>query len=489
MTDFLNKTYLVAGLFLALCSPLLGFEQEPPPEVRPPALIEPAAGGPAAAQQQEMLRLAARGQDAEAAVIARRVLETIQNAPAATPQQLADAWSNLGALQYRNGEFGAAVASYGAAVDALGSAGNYRDPRLATPLFGLGVSQTAAGDHAAAIDTLQRAIFIARADQGLQDPAQLAHDNALMQSLLISGRVEEALDRQSVRTKIMTQALGKTPELIPTIDEAAKWYRVLQHYDLEAEAIEEKVEILENEHGEDDIAVVDAYRQLAQAYNRFIGTDVDKLRLLLRRDNTTLTVNRGGFFLSPSQARRLEDELDQPTPREQRILDAERAAYSNLKKALRIQEKHPDTPAAELATTETLLGDHYQATGKYRSARRYYKEAYSRLLSAGDQATIDHLFGAPKPLYRKPMRQPRSDDPALLAAYSGAAQLTMRVTRQGKARDVELVSVEPTSARRLSGEIERNARKTVFRPRMTERGPVDTDKVTLRYPLVPKPSR
>ncbi len=485
-TGLIRRALGTAVLLFAL--PAQAFEQEPPPAVRPPALIEPAAGAESGPREQAMFRNAARGSYAEAAADAQALVAALSAKPLTPTQQLADALNNLGALQYRNDDFAGAITSYQKAVDLLSDSGSFRNPLLATPLFGLGVSLTAAGEHAAAVDTLRRAIFITRADRGLQSTDQLQHDNALMQSLLVTGKLEEALERQKVRLTIMEQALGKTPELIPAIDEASHWYRVLQQYEDAAQTLEKKVEILEAEHGEKSIAVVDAYRELAQAYDRSLGPELDKLRLLMRRDDSAFAFSSNrGFSAIPN--RRLQEELDQPTPREQKMLDYERYALSHLKKALRIQEDHPDTPPAEMALTETLIGDHYQATGSTRNARRYYKRAYKRLQKAGDTATIDKLYGAPTPLYRRPMRQPNSNNPAVLIAYSGAAQLKMTVTKTGKARDVELVSVSPDDAKRLEDKIVRNARKTIFRPQFSPRGPVDAENVTLNFPLLPAPKR
>jgi len=380
-------------------------------------------------------------------------------------------WStrfNLAVLSHRENRYQEALKQYRELVDQIEASGHFRHPAMAAPLFGMGSVLQALNEHALAIDTMQRAIFITRTDKGLNSLEQTRYDNNLMQSMLAMGDVESARARQEVRLELVQRSLPEGPELLAEMSEIAAWYRVMGDFRREANIQQRRLEVLESLYGKDHIELVPAYHDLAQAYQRMLREDIDQLRDSMRlRSNTSFSAVRTRQY-----EQRLSTGFDDDFEKRD-LINTERQAVIALRSALRLQEEGQVSPEAK-AKTLVLLGDHHLALGKTRTARRYYNDAWELLDEHEAREAQQQFFAQPVPVFEKTLPSTLRDDlgPALLA--KGQITLSLEVSPSGKAREVEVTEIEPSEIAKFERRLLRYARQTVFRPRWSDDGAIET---------------
>ncbi len=383
----------------------------------------------------------------------------------------ASVWStrfNLAVLAHRENRYQEALRQYRELIDHIEASGHFRHPAMAAPLFGMGSVLQALNEHALAVDTIQRAIFITRTDKGLNSLEQTQYDNNLMQSLLALGDVEGARSRQEVRLELAQRSLPEGPELLAEMSEIAAWYRVMGDHRREANIQQRRLEILESLYGDDHIELVPAYHDLAQAYQRMLREDIDQLRSSMRlRSNTSFSAVRTRQY-----EQRLSTGFDDDYQKRD-LINTERQAVIALRTAIRIQKDEQASPESR-AKTLVLLGDHHLALGKTRTARRYYDDAWELLAEYEASEAQQQFFAQPVPVFEKTLPSTLRDDlgPGLLA--KGQITLKLEVSASGKARDVEVTDMEPAEIAKFERRLLRYARQTVFRPRWSDEGAVET---------------
>lgn len=384
---------------------------------------------------------------------------------------VAAVWStrfNLAVLAHRENRYQQALAQYRDLIEHIEASGNFRHPAMAAPLFGMGAVLQALNQHALAVDSMQRAIFITRTDKGLNSLEQTQYDNNLMQSLLALGDIEGAQSRQEVRFELAQRSLPEGPELLATMSEIAAWYRVMGDFRRESVIQQRRLEVLEALYGEDHIELVPAYHDLAQAYQRMLRDDIDQLRDSMRlRSNTSFSAVRTRQY-----EQRFSSGFDDDFQKRD-LMNTERQAVTALRTALRIQEDEQASPES-MAKTLVLLGDHHLALGKSRTARRYYDDAWELLDEHNAEAAQQQFFARPVPVFEKTLPSTLRDDlgPGLLA--SGQITLKLEVSTSGKAREVEVTDIAPPEVAKFERRLLRYARQTVFRPRWSDDGAIET---------------
>ena len=155
--------------------------------------------------QQQVDRSVASGQYREALDSARQLAQALVNDPVSGVSAL----ENLGLIEIQAGELDTGIGSLEAVLEKLRGSGNFRDPRMAKPLYALGIAYYQLQDYLKAIDYIEQANFVTRTDKGLESLEQTRHDDLLLDSLIRVGRLEEAMDRLEVSTNIQRQAIGR----------------------------------------------------------------------------------------------------------------------------------------------------------------------------------------------------------------------------------------------------------------------------------------
>ncbi len=426
--------------------------------------------------QQQLEQLAAAGRYADAITPALFLSEALAADPALGPLAL----ENLALVRLRSGDLSGGIDGLQQVLSRLKQSGNFRDPRLARPLMALGVAYYHAGDLAQAINHLEQGIFVTRTDKGLEAIEQTVYDDILLDSLIKSGRLEDALNRLDVSLTIQRQALANGPELEQALARAARWYRNLNAAFQESLLHEERLELVAARAGEDSPELVPVYYDLASSYSRRLHGDLDKLR-----DMKSAERNVSYSFVRSDQIRRAMNYEYGNKQDDRALLDAEWKAVRALKLALRILEDQSEPDVNAIAETYVRLGDHYQLIGDSRKARRYYQRAYDMFSENGATEYLAQTFGAPVPIYHKPLKLPPTTDPDVISAYQGQAELVMDVNSRGQPRNIELLEVRPEQAAVLEDKALRYSRDTIFRPRITDKGTVGTEKMRYIYHFQP----
>lgn len=426
--------------------------------------------------QQQFEQLAAAGRYADAVAPARSLSEALAADPALGLQAL----ENFALMRLHSGDLTGGIESLQQVLARLQQSGNFRDPRLARPLLALGVAYYHAGDLTQAINHIEQGIFVTRTDKGLEAIEQTVHDDVLLDSLVRSGRLEDALDRLDVSLNIQRQALAGGPELEQALARAARWYRDLNAPFQESVLHEERLEMIAARAGENSTELVPVYYDLASSYSRRMHDDLDKLR-----DMKSAERNVSYSFVRSDQIRRAMNYQYDNRQDDRALIDAEWKAVRALKVALRILEDQPEPDSNAIAETYVRLGDHYQLIGDSRKARRYYQRAYDIFSENGATEYLAQTFGTPVPIYQKPLKLPPTNDPEILSAYQGQAELVLDVNSRGQPRNIELLEVRPKQASALEDKALRYSRDTIFRPRITDKGSVETEKMRYIYHFQP----
>ncbi|MFT5032928.1 MAG: tetratricopeptide (TPR) repeat protein [Bacteroidia bacterium] len=448
-------------------------------EPRLPALTPLAVADTQSVRTQQALEKAAASGDYTLALkpaqeLARHLSADRQWAPVAL--------TNLALVQLHVGDRDSAMTNLQMAVAQLKQGGNFRDPRLTSPLYALGISYYQIEQYPLAIEYIEQANFIVRTDRGLESLEQTAYDEQLLESLLKTGRLDGATDRLESSLNIHRQALKGGPELEQALASAARWYRRLDAPYQESLLHEERLDIMVAEHGDEHPDLVPIYYDLAGSYSRRMRRDLDKLR-----DIKAAERNVSYSFVRTDQVRRAIRNDFGESPDNRSLLDSEWKAVRALKIALRIQEEQSPSDKAAIGESYTRLGDHYQLLGDSRKARRYYQRAYALLQEAGAEQRLADTFGRPVPLYRKPMKLPPTSDPELLRAYRGEVELVMDVNSRGQPRNVEFLEARPEQAEELKVKAIRNSKDTIFRPKFSDKGTEKTEQVKFIYRFQPSP--
>ena len=386
--------------------------------------------------------------------------------------------TNYATALFRADRLAASIEAYQQAVLLAETSGNFRDPLLAPPLFGLGAALYRAGRYGDAIEALERAAFITRADAGLQNESQLAFDSVLMRSYVAAGRVQDAIDRQKVALEVREKALEPGPELDAARLAAARWFRILGDYHEEIDIHEDRAREIRREKGRSDPELAGVYQDLALALRREFEDDLLRLHYLKRRGQT------GGFATTRASVFDATGP-DFTSPFDQELLDLEQEAISLLRRAARIQKKDKNASAAEKAKTWILMGDHYTVIDEGRRGRRYYQRAWDALEKAGEKELLQDWLQQPVPIHRRALRPPQTNDPSVLAAFTGHASFTMDINMVGDVYNVELIEFSSTHAEMLRGRVVRRANSMIFRPRLEDRKPVTTKGHKYSFELIP----
>jgi hypothetical protein len=118
----------------------------------------------------------------------------------------------------------AAVEAYrGAIVDTEGQTGPFSS-ELFEQLLGLGRAYQQLDQHTEALATLEKAEFISRVNNGLYAPNQFAVVEQMVETLIASGDVQEAMSKQQYLLYLNTQYYGPNSKLlVPALERLGDW--------------------------------------------------------------------------------------------------------------------------------------------------------------------------------------------------------------------------------------------------------------------------
>ena len=260
----------------------------------------------------------------EADAMAKRIIELSIRLYGINSHDSAKALTNLGTVQYHNKDFESSQLNYKAAIEIIERIEDRLHESLINPLKGLGAAQLGAGRPDLAKETFDRAVHVSHVNEGPHNLMQVEVLDALTETYLTVGEVEEALDVQEKVVNLELRNVDPESEAaIPALEREAHWMHRMQHYNAERNSYRKIIRILEKNRGSDDVALIPPLTGLGKSY----------------------------LFVEP-----YDPEMQYYTPAS--------GGEVYLKRALRIAEESPQSTGRLLRGSMLALGDFYTLSNR-----------------------------------------------------------------------------------------------------------------------------
>ncbi len=369
----------------------------------------------------------------------------------------------------------AGIAAYSEQVARLQADGGPYDPLLAEALAGLGRAQLAAGMHAAAAKTLERALHVARVNEGLHNPAHLPLMEQLLEvhaALGDAGAVDR--DYQQIYWVRARNAGTDRAALLPVIAEigrgrlrayeSAPAATGLEHL-VKADALFDLARRIEAETGNDSGTALLYGAALA---NQRLALEMRGSRVGFHDLRAVLIDNgREVFEVNEGQARE--------TLFQECFLKGEWAAREVVARTA------AHAAAKPLAHAEALrfLGDYYLSFRRNIDAMQEYRRALAVLEQYGLRAHEQRLFGEPAPVTL--LRAPGDESGPSTAAGGRFVEALLDVGADGWPANVRVQRTEPPDDDSLARRGARALLARHYRPRFVSGRAQSTADVAARY--------
>lgn len=362
---------------------------------------------------------------------------------------LATPLTNLATVNYKLGNFPAAIENYQRSLRILQSKSTLADKAQIPPLHGLGVSFMGAHDPQSAVVALKRAADLSRNTDGLFNIGQVEFIDVLIDAYAASGRWAEAEKESLYAMRVEEAAYGRSSiKLLDRLDKLARWHEEARRYTTERAVYERALAILQRSAPENDMRRVGPLRGIARSYRleTFYGVEGAD--------------TGGGFNAGATGAPVFNDGSQQ------------RRGEVTLTTALAIIDAN--TPIDYMARGEVLadLGDWYLISNALRRSYEAYSEAWKSFAEAKNTQYLE----APRLLAYRPSIssiERAQIDPA--EAVLKVVELRFRVDRDGRLDNV----TSPTTD--VPDNVIRNSiasmRRSRYAPRVENGAAVPTEDV------------
>ncbi len=399
----------------------------------------------------------------DALPVAQRLVALTEQQYGADDRQLVNPLTNLATVYYRLGDFPNAETAYLRAVRMIEGKFAGADRMLMRPLTGLGETYLATRQHAEAATALKRAVDLSRNLDGLFNVEQFDILDPLIESYVALDRLAEAEKENQYAFRVAESAYGRNDlRMLEPLDRLARWNEFVGRYTTARGLHARALQIAENGAGRGTPQSVASLRGLARSYY---------LEFIYGPEETEQPPDP---FASSSAMPQIGQNENRLNPDGERAL---RFALAALAKA---------EPPDQRARGETLveLGDWYLIGGAPARANEAYREGWSELNAAGNDAVA--MLSTPRRLaYRPPsasIARARPNDPGEFEEHF--VDVRFKVLPDGKVTDVETVGTDAPAA------IEKATlfavRKARYAPRVENGQPVLTEGVTLRERVLVK---
>ena len=363
-------------------------------------------------------------------------------------------------------------------VTQLESSGGAYNPQLAEALLGLGQAQRMHGLYAAAAETIQRALHIARVNEGLHNPAHIPLLQALLEAYTALGDAE-AMDRyyQQMYWVRMRNAGSDRAALLPVIEEiglgrmrayeSAPAATGLIHL-VKADALYDLARRILDEPGVAAETVDVTLFYHAALVNHRLALELQRSRVGFHDLRVAMIDNgREVFEVNEQQAR---DTLFQ-----QSFLKGEWIAKQIVERTGARESSAP------LAHAEALrfLGDYYLTFRRKVDAMQEYRRAIDVLRRHGLQAHEDRMFGAPALVTA--LQAPGDPEDLTLNESSRYVEALVDISDSGWPENVRVQRTHPENNAELASRGERAMHALRYRPRFVAGEPVAGSDVPARY--------
>lgn len=373
---------------------------------------------------------------------------------------------SVGPWGSQGGESALPVADYLQVVQSRERAGGAYDPDLTEPLQDLGRAYQAQGRHDEALVNFRRALHLNRIHGGLYNPAQLPLMADMIDSYLVLGDLDAADQLYSWRFRVQQQAHPPGhPQMQQAVTEYVDWQRqaylqgitgvtdegfqrLLTIYEVHRARVEQL-----QEEGDRGPAYREAlYKSLEAEYlvSQYDGEKVPAVQLNISGWGGNMDELATSTSIEAERFRQLREyNLRNGINTARRIVDLEDSAEQ--------------TDPMARARARLAAGDWYQWWGLTARARQNYEEAWAILDGDGSETTDpDALFSRPVELPDTRIFHPDGVAPSEDAR--ARAVVSLRVSRAGRARDIEVVEQEPPEDMGARVVLHRLLREVRFRP-------------------------
>lgn len=354
--------------------------------------------------------------------------------------------------------------SYRQAIRDLESGRGAYAGALPEQLLSLGISLQRAGEHEEAVKVLKRGVHLARINNGLYSPEQIALLQREIASHVALGQYDAADERQHYMYRVQMRNMKKGLSRAQAFMDQAQWQYNAYQLDLDGAGYPRLM------------SMWDLYRL---ALNDIISREGDTSPTLLEPLEGML-VAQYLIGLHP---------VDQGSPeglngqQQANRFNAYRA--QNYRKGRAVIQAIYDVQVAnhgentrESAEALVMLGDWNLWQGQRDTAMTAYQQAVTELVAAGTaQQDIDAFFAEPVAL---PNVTGARDLPPAVEPADNTLQVAFTVNESGKVTDMERIDENDVS-NGLANRVMRKLRKTQFRPQLTMGEAVVTENVTRAY--------
>jgi tetratricopeptide (TPR) repeat protein len=349
-------------------------------------------------------------QYAAAQPLAERLVQLTEEQFGADELALTNPLTNLATVNYKLGNYPAAIENYQRTLRILQAKSTLADKAQIRPLHGLGISFLGANDPESAVVALKRAADLSRNTDGLFNIGQVEFIDALIDAYAATGRLAEAEKESQYAMRVEEAAYGRNSlKLLDRYDKLARWYESDRRYTTERSVYDRALTVLAKNAPPNDLRKVAPLRGIARSFRleAFYGVEgADS-------GSTFNAANNGApVFAEGSQQRRGE---------------------SSLTAALEVVESSTPVDQGLRGLVLTDLGDWYLTSNALRRAYDSYAEAWKALSQAGDTKLLE----VPRVLANRPSISSvdRSQlDPS--EAQLKAVELHFKVDRDGRVDDV-----------------------------------------------------
>lgn len=371
----------------------------------------------------------------EADTLAKRIVELSIRLYGLDSYDSARALTNLGLVQHRSEDYESAQLNYQAAIDIIERVGDRLNFELINPLKGLGAAQLAGGRPDLARETFDRAVHVTHVNEGPHNLLQVEILDALTETYMSVGEVDEALDIQESVYYLYTRKVDMSgEEILAALQRQANWMHRMQYYTRERVAYRQMIRILEKTRGKKDLSLISPLTGLGKSY----------------------------LFIEPYDP---EFQTYQPMS----------GGEVYLKRALRIAEDHEETNWQIELDARLELGDFYTLAANPNRARRAYSDTWDLLsvdeerqssIGASLQSTVV-LQNINPPKYYNSERTddgrnaPDSFDRGnIVAAYN--------ISKYGHPTNITVVEAQPPGLEAMERAVVRSVRDLRYRPRVED---------------------
>jgi tetratricopeptide (TPR) repeat protein len=382
----------------------------------------------------------------EADTVAKRVVELAIDLHGPGSNEFAKALTNLAIVQFQTEEYDAAQQNFASAIEIIEDNEDRLNAQLVNPLKGLGAAQLESGRPDLATRTFRRAVHVTHVNEGPHNMDQIELLESIAETYLRMGDMEAAKEAQDTIYAINVREYElDTPELVPSLLRRAEWQHRAGFIFDERATYRRAIRIIEQHYGKDSITLVEPLIKLGRSY----------------------------FFLDTTGAVSMHDS-------------SMSSGEIYFRRAARIATESPDTNWQVVAQATLALGDYYMYINNPQRGGQVYQEAW-RLLSETEEGLavrreqleqVIPLRQDKLPMYVSSMSDKSKADkenPLL----QGSISMSYEVSTRGKAANLKLIEARPPEFERMINIVQREVRRRIYRPRLSEGDVVATPDLVL----------